>query len=85
LCGITETEFWNLTPAELDRRQWAYRKRQVQEGKDLIELAWWIEILHRQKTVPPLHVLQNPPRVLTGEEREEADADHADLVKEMGL
>lgn len=74
-----------MTPAEFERAQWAYLKSERQRHKDIIELAWWTEILHRQKTVPPLHVLQNPPRILVGEEKQKADEDHEKLLREMGV
>lgn len=81
---MTEIEFWDATPAEIERVQWAYLRRRQREQVNLRTLAWLTENLHRQKRLPSLATFTDPPKVLRPEELQVVESDHERLVREMG-
>ena len=84
LAGMTEDEFWDSTPAEIERRMWAHRLREKEASRDLIRLAWWTVKLERARHVPALHTLLYPARTPTEEERRIRQEEFETLSREMG-
>lgn len=83
---MTEAEFWNATPAEVERRQWAYLWR-VEEDHTLgVTVAWLAASWQRAKRMPSLAKAlgRDRPRIVTPEERERLDAEHARMSRELG-
>lgn len=83
LCGVSDAEFWNLTPAEFERRQWAHLKTEIARGKNAWDMAlatgWWAAVLSKQKRIQSLHSMLNPARQAVGEERIERQAEFDEL------
>lgn len=84
---MTEDEFWIATPAETDRRQWAYIERKKDEERSAIRLAHLQESWRRSKRVPTLSKVFadiDGPQVLSEEEQKALQDDHARLIRELG-
>jgi hypothetical protein len=81
LAGIDEQTFWNLTPAEFDRRIWAFRKR---SRTQMITLAWHTATFSKTSKLPSLSFLLDPnARRLTPEEQAVKRSEHDELVRQM--
>jgi hypothetical protein len=84
---MTEDEFWIATPAETDRRVWAWRSRQDEAQRDAVKVAHLTVSWYRAKRLPPLKVVlaeMDGPRVVSDRERADLQAEHERLSRELG-
>lgn len=84
---MTEDEFWNATPAETDRRQWAYRRRMQDAERVAVKQAYLTASWQRAKRLESLSVILarlDGPQELTAEEQATLQADHERLERELG-
>jgi hypothetical protein len=85
LAGIDEDAFWNLTPRECERSQWAFiKKRRIEEIR-VISTGWWVANLMKQRRLPSLNTLITPTKIVKGEEKARLDAEFNQMAKEMGM
>jgi hypothetical protein len=84
---MSHDEFWNATPAEIERVMWAYRRRQREQVQyeELKEkrLAYLIDSLRRRKRLPSPQTWLAPPVVITPEEQRRLQAEHERMLREM--
>lgn len=77
--GISDDEFWRLTPAEFNGLSDTYGKKQRVEVDLVKASAYWVESLHRTKRLPEFERWMNPPkpaRALKGKEAEKRLQQH---------
>ena len=84
LLEISEAEFWNLTPAEFERAQWAYLRRREREDRRTIASAWYVATFSRQKRLTSLTTLLAPVRKVSDDERKKLDEEHARMIQRIG-
>jgi hypothetical protein len=74
-----------MTPAEIERAQWAYFKRREQELRSEMRQAWYVVHLTRTKRLPSLRLWLDPViNHNTPEMLARRAAEHEQLMKEMG-
>ena len=83
--GVGVSEFWDLTPREV---QFVFESdgwRQRRERQRDAWLAWHIAGMMRTKRMPSLNVLIPPePRAVMGDELERRRRDHERIVRRLG-
>jgi len=86
LIGVSDEEYWNLTPREFERKQWAHLKGERDEHKKLLTLAWHVAVFTRtRKRLPSLTRVLNPVAKRLSPEEKKVKQDEFDmLVREMG-
>lgn len=83
--GLTVSDFWNVTPWELNCVFRAHNDRRRGDYEDRVELAWNIAALVWQKKLPPLKKLlgKDAPAKLTAAELKARREEHEQIVKLM--
>jgi hypothetical protein len=80
--GLSEEDFWNLTPREWQRLNQAQQWRNDQQARRDVTQAWQVAALVRARYLPSLAVLLSPPRsrALTEAERAKRQQEFDELA-----
>jgi len=82
---VGRDEFWDFSPRELAREfEAAKLRRQDEFDRDMVQ-AWHVEMLHRQKKVPPLESLLRAKRAARAPTRDQQLAVMHILSAQMGI
>lgn len=66
--GLSNNDFWSMTPAELLIKAEGYKRKQKEKYNDLIYLAWHTEAFARTEKLPSLDSLMREKHEQTDEE-----------------